>query len=249
MTCQQTHKLLHSYIDGELDFLNNVDLERHFEECEPCAVEYRNQLSLRTLIKQEGQYFEAPDILKKRIQKSLAREVEGTAKRSWFSQTQWRVAALVLVTLSAALIGFILVNRSNSQTNDLLAQEVVSNHVRSLLADHLIDVASSDQHTVKPWFDGKVNFSPVVKDLSPQGFPLIGGRLDYVANQTVAALVYQRRKHYINLFIWPNAGPVKENSSIQGFNVICWNSSGTSYCAVSDMNAVELQQFASLIQG
>jgi Predicted transmembrane transcriptional regulator (anti-sigma factor) len=252
MTCQQTQELLHGYIDGELDLVNNLNLERHFEQCENCTVEYNNQLALRTLFKEHAQYFDAPEILKKRIQKTVAIANEIEPRRKGLTQNWWRIAAAALILfLSALLIWTVVADRARPQTNGLLAQEVVSSHVRSLMVDHLADVLSSDQHTVKPWFEGKVDFAPVVKDLSPEGFPLFGGRLDYVDNRSVAALVYQRHKHYINLFIWPasnSSDQVNHESTQQGFKVICWTASGTDYCAVSDVSDADLQEFVRLIR-
>jgi anti-sigma factor RsiW len=134
---------------------------------------------------------------------------------------------------------------------DHITQEIISGHVRSLMADHLTDVASSDQHTVKPWFNGKLDFSPPVKDLSDHGFPLVGGRLDYLENRPVAALVYRHRKHFINLFIWPSAHGSdigKKTLASDGYNLIHWEESGMVYWAVSDLNIGELQEFAQLIQ-
>lgn len=248
MNCQQTNELIHGYMDGELDLRGTLDLERHFEACEPCATEYHKQLALRTVIKENGQYFKAPDILKKRIQNSIVSANRVQARSGLGARNWWRVAAIAVLILSPVVIWLVFVNRPSSRANELLVQDVLSSHVRSLMADHLTDVPSSDQHTVKPWFEGKVNFSPLVKDLASDGFPLVGGRLDYVANRTVAALVYQRHKHYINLFIWPASDQLKENSARQGFNVMCWSAAAMNYCAVSDVNDVDLKQFVDLIQ-
>jgi anti-sigma factor RsiW len=128
----------------------------------------------------------------------------------------------------------------------LLAEQVVSSHIRSLMANHLSDVVSTDQHTVKPWFSGKLDFAPVVTNLAPQGFPLVGGRLDYLDDRTVAALVYKHRQHTINLFLWPlsdsDANP--QILSIKGFNVVHWTQAHMNYWAVSDLNASELTEFA-----
>src|SRR5260370_30848590 len=136
--------------------------------------------------------------------------------------------------------------------NDLMAQEIVSNHVRSLqLENHRTDVISSDQHTVKPWFDGKLDFAPPVKDFSSQGFPLIGGRLEYLDNRAVAALIYQRQKHYINLYIWPaeqNNATGELATKRHGYNLLHWTNSAMNHSAASDLNGVELQDLARLAQ-
>jgi anti-sigma factor RsiW len=138
--------------------------------------------------------------------------------------------------------------RAGRSGNELIAQDVVSGHVRSLMANHLTDVPSSDRHTVKPWFLGKLDFSPEVRDLAPEGFPLIGGRLDYVSQKPAAALVYQRGKHIINLFVWKADGRSEAHESRQGYNLAHWNNAGLSYWAVSDVNSADLEQFSKLMQ-
>ena len=128
--------------------------------------------------------------------------------------------------------------------------EVVSDHVRSLMASHLTDVLNSDQHTVKPWFTGKLDFSPEVRDLSPDGFELVGGRLEYIDGHSAAAIVYQRRKHVINVFMWPSAGSDQEPQTLarQGFNIVEWKQAGMYYCAASDLNQQELSEIASMLR-
>ena len=136
--------------------------------------------------------------------------------------------------------------------DELLTQELVASHVRSqMLPSHRFDVASSDPHTVKPWFEGKLDYSPPVKDLVGQGFPLVGGRLDYLHNRPVAALVYQRRKHSIDLFIWPSAPGSETTSRMvtrQGYHLFQWTQSGMTFWIVSDLNERELQNFVNLIK-
>ena len=244
--------MIHGYLDGELDLARSLEVEQHMRECEVCARAYHSQITLRSSLKDESLYYCAPEKLKKRIQSSLRNEAKSEVSPRAFG---WRwltvgasLAFMLLIGLVVWRVVFIRVNPSVD-----LAQEIVSNHVRSLLpgGSHLTDVLSSDQHTVKPWFDGKVDFAPPVKDFASQEFRLYGGRLEYLNNRTVATLIYQRRLHYINLYIWPaeQAGPTGEvTTQRQGYNLIHWTSSGMSYWAISDLNSVELHEFAGLVQ-
>lgn len=245
MTCEQAQELIHAYLDGELDFVKTVEVESHLGECEICHSEHRDQRHLRSLVRGSGQYFAAPEFLKKRIGRQI-RPASRSISRRWLT-----AAAALILTLSGVLLWTIISTRSPSRADDLLAQEIVSSHVRSLMLDHLVDVPTSDQHTVKPWFNGKLDFAPEVKDLAAQGFPLVGGRLDYIDNRAVAALVYQRRKHSINLFIWPSPAATDQPAqhfSRQGYNVIHWTQSGTAYWAVSDVNSTDLSDFVQLVR-
>lgn len=244
----ETQELIGAYMDGELDLLRNLDIEAHLRDCPVCSVAQANHQALHKALSADALYFHPTATLQKRVLKELQRTSKAETKRRFFS---WRWGAAVA---SVALIGVIVallvpVLRSNSK-DDLLAQEVVSSHVRSLMVEHMTDVPSSDQHTVKPWFNGKLDFSPPVKDLTEEGFPLIGGRLDYLDNRPVAALVYQHRKHFINLFVWPSseADTEEKGSTRQGYNLIHWQKSGMTYWAASDLNRTELQEFARIVQ-
>ena len=253
MSCQRAPEQIHGYIDGELDPVNNLEMERHIQECQVCASTYRSQTALRSLLRDRSLYYPASEKLKKRVQSVVRKEAKSERSPRPFA---WRWvavgASLALMLLIGVIMWRVLPGISRS-SDDLLAQELVSNHVRSLMlgGSHLTDVLSSDQHTVKPWFDGKVDFAPPVKDFAGQDFRLYGGRLEYLNNRSVATLVYQRRLHYINLYIWPTEQSVSAEEITfqrQGYNLIHWTSSGMSYWAISDLNNVELHEFARLVQ-
>jgi anti-sigma factor RsiW len=253
LSCQRAEELIHGYLDGELELARSLEVEQHMRECEICARAYHTQTTLRSSLKGESLYYGAPENLKKRIHSSLRKEAKSEVFPRAFG---WRWLTVVASLAFMLLIGVVvwrLVPRSGRLTGDeLLAQEIVSDHVRSLqMPGHLTDVLSSDQHTVKPWFDGKLDFAPPLKDFASQEFRLYGGRLEYLNNRTVATLIYQRRLHYINLYIWPAQQPGatgEMTTQRQGYNLAHWTSSGMNYWAISDLNSVELHEFARLVQ-
>ncbi len=279
MVCDDNARVLHGYLDGELDLVRSLEIEEHLKICPDCAQELWNQQTLRKAFRSSSLYDRAPAGLADRIRASIGAETadaaghapstgpapaENTAatekapvvsmasKSLTPKRAAWGwlavAAAILMVFAMSWRIGPGLVRNANS---DLLAQEIVSSHIRSLQPDHLYDVKSTDQHTVKPWFNGKLDFSPPVRDLSEDGYPLVGGRLDYVDHRAVAALVYQRRQHLINVFIWPEAKGTEEaltTKSVQGYNMIPWEGGGMYQCAVSDLNKGELEQFTELLR-
>lgn len=248
MDCDRVQTLLNAFVDGELDLVTSLDVEEHLKDCANCAREQQWLEALHSAASQRALYHPAPDHLEKRIQAALKRASPPAPRPAVFSWRWLAPAALVIVALF--VIGLFASGwRLNSQKT-LLAQDVQAAHVRSLMANHLTDVTSTDQHTVKPWFDGKLDFSPPVVDLASQGFPLVGGRLDYLDGRPVAALVYRRSKHEINLFIWPTTeknGPVQASTD-NGYNISHWNQAGMTFWAVSDLNPTELQMFVEIFQ-
>jgi anti-sigma factor RsiW len=248
LKCNDVHNFIDAYIDDELDLVKTLEVEQHLQDCPNCAKMHKNRQLMKDAVHTGLLYHKAPAHLQKRIQSSLRQTNKDSAPRT----IPWRLfsaaAALVVITVAIwSLLPFF----SPSTVNESLVQEVLSSHVRSLMANHLVDVVSTDQHTVKPWFDGKLDFSPPVVDLAPQGFPLVGGRLDYLNNRPVAALVYKYRNHYINLFIWPSTQSSNGNTTMvtrQGYHLFFWTRSGMTYWAVSDAEENILQKFVQLIQ-
>lgn len=277
--CAEAKPLLHALADGELDAANTLRCEAHLHRCGGCAAEFAAILAVRNALRCDGIRYRAPDRL--RLSVLAAMEAEGKAKGGTLSWPAWlrrplaaiaaaprfrpwrqgaRLPALAFATgLAAAMLVIAprLPGRDGASAPDL-RQEVVAGHIRSLLApDHLTDVGSSDRHTVKPWFAGRLDFSPPVPDLAEAGFPLVGGRLDYLDGRVVAALVYRRRAHVINLFIWPDAASGASTAPQlattgaghdTGHAVLHWQQDGMAVWAVSDLNAAELGDFARLFE-
>jgi len=264
LKCEESQTLLHGYVDGELDLVRSLEIEQHLQECSICAEAQKHLQALRQKIQSAGLYERAPLELHERVRASLRQgsqadriveaEQVGRAVKpgAVFRELPWWWFSIAASLAIVAIIGWSIFRASlPSSAENMLAQEVVSSHVRSLMANHLMDVASSDQHTVKPWFNGQLDFSPTVKDLANEGFPLVGGRLDYLDNRTIAALVYKRHQHVINLFIWPATTGTEEplrNLTRQGYHVMHWTQGGFAYWAISDLNEQELQEFTRLIQ-
>jgi len=270
MSCEEAIKLMDGYLDRELDPITNQTIEQHLQECSECDQAYKAQAALIRSIGAATPYYRAPAGLRERIQSSLREEIaerpmqsvspgmpsrlqaKQSEPRAVFWEPQWNWLALAAAIVLAAIIAFNFVPRLRQPGADqLLATQLIASHVRSLMANHLTDVASSDQHTVKPWLDAKLDFAPAVADLGSEGFPLIGGRLDYLDNRPVAALVYQRRKHFINLFVWPaESGSTGADKRItrQGYQLLHWVDSDFNYWAVSDVSDNDLQAFKQVFE-
>jgi anti-sigma factor RsiW len=255
MNCKEAESLLDAYVDRELDVVTSLEIETHLQACPACARVCENHLALRSALHSSQLYFGAPEGLHKRIHGALLERErqeggKGRSPLSWWWSSRWLAAAASLAVIAFAVWRVPSVFRPG-RAEDLIAREVVSSHIRSLMPNHLTDVPSSDQHTVKPWFNGRLDFSPPVKDLAAAGFPLVGGRLDYLGNRPVAALVYQRRRHLINVFIWPSGRGSEEPEraeSRQGYNLLHWTRAGMTYWVSSDLNRSDLEQFTTFLK-
>lgn len=250
MNCEYTHTLLHGYLDGELDAVRAAEFERHLESCRECAHELGVEESLRSLLQRSGLCEQAPASLRHKIRADLA---AATAIPSAPRIPAWRwlaVAATILIVAGVSWFSWPRPAKDSASTAPFTAAELIDAHVRSLQPGHLTDIASTDQHTVKPWFNGKLSFVPPVKDFSDEGFPLIGGRLDVLNGQNVAALVYGHRKHIINVFVLPTREPdtpIHPPGLRQGYQWFHWRHQGMEYCAISDLAAADLHQLAQLL--
>jgi anti-sigma factor RsiW len=239
MSCQELRGLLDGHVDSELDLMTTLQFEGHLSACASCRAFCDGYEQFNRAVQAHMPRFDAPAGLEHKIRAQLGLgerthpRIGGSALAGWHS---WAVAASLVGLLLFGAMSLKLLRPTAGA--DLVAEQVVSNHIRSLMANHLSDVVSTDQHTVKPWFSGKLDFAPVVEDLAPQGFPLSGGRLDYLDSHPVAALVYKRRRHTINLFLWSsdNSDTSPQKLTNKGFNIVHWNQGHMTYWAISDLN-------------
>ena len=244
MDCTLDRHLLDGYLDGELSFERALEVEAHLASCRSCSMEIENWKEVRTTIQRSELYHRAPAPLEGKIRK-LAPFSSRAVGLPWIQRCLWAGGGAVFAA-SILLITFIAL-RSPAAAPE---QEIVASHIRSLMANHLTDVASTDQHAVKPWFDGKLEFAPPVRDFSAEGYPLAGGRLDYLEKRKVAVLIYHRALHVINLYVWPaddNGSSRVEARAVQGYNVLSWKKNGFEFRAASDLNAAELLDFSRLV--
>lgn len=246
MNCAELNLLLHAYADGELDVMRSLEVEQHVNSCAACAAKLNSLKSLSSAFKESDLAYSAPTSLRRNLQRMTRPAREEVSSPVFNMQWIWKWLAVTATTVATLAI---LLRPAGISSNDAMMNEVVSAHVRSLMAEHLTDVLSSDKHTVKPWFAGKLDFSPTVTDFATQDFPLIGGRLDYINGRNVAALVYQHNKHFINVFIWPSTkdGGLSEEN-YHGYNVVTFDANGFHFCLVSDMEPDGLKQLAGLLE-
>ena len=251
MECSAVRKLLTAAADAELDLRESTEVDSHLRGCAGCRAQFESERALRGAIGRNASYIRAPAALEARIRAALpptsAPHASVPPRRSW----QWPVAIAALASLFA-IVSTIGLYVALSGADDRVGDEIVSSHVRSLLANHAVDIASSDQHTVKPWFAGKLDFSPPVRDFASDGFPLVGGRLDYLDRHPVATLVYRYREHTIDVFVRPLPGRITPTppvtlATLRGFNVAHATGSGMEWWAVSDVSPDVLSGFLARI--
>lgn len=252
MECKEVRELLPAHVDDEMDVRESLALVDHVRACPDCRARLEALQALRAAVGAHASYFRAPADLERRIVAALpsppaAPPATPPARAAWrWPSLVGALASVIAVVWSAGLyLGL-------PTADDRLTDEIVASHVRSLLSNRAVDVASSDQHTVKPWYNGKLDFSPPVLDLTGDGFPLVGGRLDYVDHRPVAALVYRHAQHLINVYVLPAAGSAGEAApraaSQNGFHVLHWTQGGMTYWAISDVESGQLTRLAELLR-
>jgi anti-sigma factor RsiW len=249
MQCIEAHEVLGAVIDGEVAFGDQVAARAHIASCPACAAVATDYRAIGDRLRATA-YQPLPAGLADTIRARIAAEptAANDNKRPIWRSLMSQAAMLVIVSGLSGLLGWHFARTALDE--DRTSRDVVAAHVRALIQDSPVQIASSQSHTVKPWFNGRVDFAPAVKDLTAEGFPLVGGRLDVVGNRRIAALVYKRRLHVIGVFIWPADQPTRTKpkmSSQQGFNIITWTSGDLTYWAVSDLNPQELAQLQNLL--
>lgn len=248
MTCDEAEILLHALLDGELDAGHAREVEDHIAGCPKCAAQLAAYREMSKAVAGTNLRYAAPPQLRRRIEASLPQPQAQT--RTPNRRSVLRGFAMGSAMSAIAATGLVAIVLRNDDEQRILS-EVVSAHLRSLQAGHLTDVISTDQHTVKPWFNGKLDVAPPVIDLTAQGFTLIGGRLDYLDARAIGAVVYRRRQHIINLFVAQTADAGRHAAkmeTMQGFNIWRWSDRGLNYWAVSDLGADELAEFGEKLE-
>jgi anti-sigma factor (TIGR02949 family) len=247
MTCEFTNTLLHGYLDGELDAARAAEFEKHLETCKDCLTALEAQESLRGAFQRARLRETAPGRLEARVRSEIGTPFPSSGFPRGLT-LRWLAAAAAIVL--GLLISYrVFISQAPRAGTDVEVQQILDAHLRSLQPGHLTDVTSTDQHTVKPWFTGRIDFAPPVTDFSGEGFPLEGGRVDVLNARTVAALVYGRRKHTVNVFVWPTqqADTKFAQGSERGYSWISWRRNGMEFDAISDVSVDDLRQLADLL--
>jgi anti-sigma factor RsiW len=261
MSCDDKETLVHALADGELDVVHANDIEAHMARCSDCAAKFAEIKDLKQRLSAPGLRMQAPTALAQRIAQTLPSRLatelrpihlgNGTVsaprkrRTSWILRAQGALAgAGGAFALAACLALFVMHAGSRGEVE----RSLIDGHLRSLAGEHLFDVQSTDQHTVKPWFAGKLDVTPPVPDLALKGFTLIGGRVDYVGGRAAAVVVYRRRKHVINLFVWPGTEPGPPMTDVSGYTLRHWTKDGLTFWAVSDIAEPELAEFETAYQ-
>ena len=250
MECDRATGLLSPLVDGALGPIARWQVRRHVAGCNACAEKLEELRAMRAAIRTKLTFHRAPPGLAARIGAALPREAPPEASRPWFRLPVFSVGGTGLVGALAGVALTVLVMSGQRGEQNEVMQAVIGSHIRSLQAEHLTDVLTSDQHTVKPWLSARLDVSPPVQELKDQGFPLVGGRQDYVDGHPTAVVVYRHAKHVINLLAWASPGAANEaprNEARQGFNVVTWRRNGITYYAVSDVEVDQLAEFAKLV--
>jgi anti-sigma factor (TIGR02949 family) len=247
MTCAELETRLHAYLDAELPEAAAREVAAHVTGCPHCGPWYEEQRTLRAALRERLPTFRAPDTLRAAVRRGLRAAQAAEPRRARVAASRWLAAAATLVVAVGGTWSLAM----RAVASRTVGDEVLAAHVRSLMPGHLTDVLSTDQHTVKPWFNGRLDFSPPVEDFSGSGYPLVGGRLDYVAGRSVAVLVYGRRQHMISVMLWPagtgsSAGPAVR--AVQGYHLLHWSDPSFTYWVVSDLGLPELSDFVSLVR-
>ena len=247
MQCEEIRLRLDAYVDGELAEPDRVELREHLADCPECAPEAAALDRLRDGIRQAAPVYRAPEALRSRVRFALRREAAESARTAKPAQGWLAYAASLLLAVALGSGGTLLI--TGERQEDAVARELIDSHLRSLLGNHLTDVASSDQHTVKPWFAGRSELSPPVVDLAGEGFPLVGGRLDLIAGKPVPALVYRRREHVINVFVLPASfGDLGQTLTRRGYSLRRWDEGDLGFWAVTDAAPSELADFERIFR-
>jgi anti-sigma factor RsiW len=258
MTCDDKKPLVHALADGELDVVHAREIEGHIASCANCATTFAEIVALKQKLAIAGLRMRAPAALAERIAQALPAPAANEAvvlrqdasrsalrrqpRSSWMLRAQGALAGGAGALALAASLAFFVIR---ADTGNEIARSLVDGHLRSLAGEHLFDVQSTDQHTVKPWFAGKLDVTPPVPDLALKGFTLVGGRLDYIDGRAAAVVVYRRRTHVINLFVWPGTDPAPPAIELSGYLLRHWAKDGLTFWAVSDIAEPELAEFAA----